>query len=108
MIKHLRNTSPDMIRITLYLSRVIAVSAFMLSLSANQIHQKQAITTIVVDAGHGGNAVGARGLFSNEADIALSIALKLGKRIETEMPDIKVVYTRTTKEQPGGAKTASA
>jgi N-acetylmuramoyl-L-alanine amidase len=67
--------------------------------------QKPVLKTIIVDAGHGGNSVGAKGQFSNEADIALAIALKLGKRIEEEMPDVKVVYTRTTKEHPGGVAT---
>jgi N-acetylmuramoyl-L-alanine amidase len=108
MTKHLRNPGPGMIKITLSLTRLIALSVVALSFTVNALAQKQSIKTIVVDAGHGGNAVGARGLFSNEADIALDIALKLGKRIETEMAEIKVVYTRTTKEQPGGAKTASA
>jgi N-acetylmuramoyl-L-alanine amidase len=53
------------------------------------------IRTVVIDAGHGGRDTGARGKIANEKDIALSIALKVGHYIEENMPEIKVVYTRT-------------
>jgi N-acetylmuramoyl-L-alanine amidase len=58
--------------------------------------QKQALKKIVIDAGHGGADFGASGGFSREKDIALSIALKLEKMLETEMPEIDVVMTRRT------------
>jgi len=54
------------------------------------------IKTIVIDPGHGGLDPGARGTFSNEADVSLDVALKLGKAIQQEYPDIKIIYTRTT------------
>ncbi|MHA4846806.1 N-acetylmuramoyl-L-alanine amidase family protein [Flavitalea antarctica] len=91
-----------MIRTTFQRALFIALMPLMLITSFHLSAQKQTIKTIIVDAGHGGAAVGAKGLFSNEADIALAIALKLGKRIEEEMEGIKVVYTRTTKDLPGG------
>ncbi|HEY1008572.1 MAG TPA: N-acetylmuramoyl-L-alanine amidase, partial [Daejeonella sp.] len=53
------------------------------------------IKTIVIDAGHGGHDGATKGLFSREKDIALQVALKLGKAIETNLKDVKVVYTRT-------------
>ncbi|MGN6511605.1 MAG: N-acetylmuramoyl-L-alanine amidase family protein [Chitinophaga sp.] len=56
--------------------------------------QDKPIRTIVIDAGHGGSDVGARGSFSYEKNITLDVALKLGKLIEAAMPDVKVVYTR--------------
>ncbi|HLS95142.1 N-acetylmuramoyl-L-alanine amidase [Sphingobacterium allocomposti] len=56
----------------------------------------QKVRTIVLDAGHGGHDYGARGRQSNEKDIALSVALKLGKKIEGELPGVKVVFTRKT------------
>jgi N-acetylmuramoyl-L-alanine amidase len=50
---------------------------------------------IVIDAGHGGKDVGAIGVNSvKEKDINLGVALKLGKLLEKEMKDVKVVYTR--------------
>jgi len=56
--------------------------------------------TIVLDAGHGGRDFGALGIRTKakEKDVALQVTLKLGKKIEKEMPDVKVVYTRTTDE----------
>lgn len=54
------------------------------------------IHTIVIDAGHGGEDPGARGSYSTEKQVTLAVALKLGKLIEDNMPDVKVVYTRTT------------
>lgn len=58
--------------------------------------QKAVIKTIIVDAGHGGKATGAKGDFSYEKDICLDVALKLGKKLEEEYPEIKILYTRTT------------
>jgi N-acetylmuramoyl-L-alanine amidase len=52
------------------------------------------LRTIVIDAGHGGTDVGARGSYSTEKEITLDVALKLGKLLEENMPDVKVVYTR--------------
>jgi len=97
-----------MIRITSFLTRFTVSLIILLTVSDVLVAQKQTIKTIVVDAGHGGTAVGAKGLFSNEADIALAISLKLGKRIEDELENIKVVYTRTTKALPGGGTSARA
>ncbi|MEP7256968.1 MAG: N-acetylmuramoyl-L-alanine amidase [Flavitalea sp.] len=58
--------------------------------------QKPALRTIIVDAGHGGEIPGARGAYSNEKDICLAVALKLGKKLEKEFPETKILYTRTT------------
>lgn len=51
---------------------------------------------IVIDAGHGGHDPGAKGKKSKEKDIALSIALKIGKKLKELDPDLKVIYTRKT------------
>lgn len=58
------------------------------------------LKTIVLDPGHGGHDSGAVGRQSKEKDIALQVALKLGKKIEREFPGIKVIYTRTTDVYP--------
>jgi N-acetylmuramoyl-L-alanine amidase len=52
------------------------------------------VKTIVIDAGHGGHDGSTKGKFSKEKDVALDIALKLGKAIEKELKDVKVIYTR--------------
>jgi N-acetylmuramoyl-L-alanine amidase len=66
---------------------------------------KPVLRTIVIDPGHGGDFHGTRGLISKEEDVTLDIAVKLGEAIKAEFPDIKIVYTRTTASNVGGANT---
>jgi N-acetylmuramoyl-L-alanine amidase len=54
------------------------------------------IKKVVIDAGHGGKDSGARGKKAHEKDITLSVALKLGKYIESNFNDVEVIYTRST------------
>lgn len=54
------------------------------------------VKTVCIDAGHGGHDPGCHGVNTYEKNVALSIALKLGKLIETHFPDVKVVFTRKT------------
>lgn len=58
------------------------------------------ISKIVIDAGHGGKDIGARGTITNEADITLAVSLRLGKIIRDSLKDMQVVYTRTTDIYP--------
>lgn len=58
--------------------------------------QKWEFDVVVIDAGHGGKDPGAIGVGNvKEKDITLGISLKLGEIIKKEMPDVKVVYTRS-------------
>ncbi len=50
---------------------------------------------VVIDAGHGGKDPGAIGKISKEKDINLNVALKLGKQIQKNCPDVKIIYTRS-------------
>lgn len=52
--------------------------------------------TVTIDAGHGGKDPGAIGTFAKEKNINLAVALKLGKLIQKNCPDVRVVYTRKT------------
>ncbi len=52
--------------------------------------------TVVIDAGHGGKDPGARGANINEKEINLAVALKLGRLIERNAGDVRVIYTRST------------
>ncbi|TAF45620.1 MAG: N-acetylmuramoyl-L-alanine amidase [Sphingobacteriales bacterium] len=54
------------------------------------------IKVIVIDAGHGGQDGATHGAISKEKNVALSVALKLGKSIEERIPNVKVVFTRQT------------
>jgi len=50
---------------------------------------------VVIDAGHGGHDPGAIGRKAKEKNINLNVALKLGKLIQKNCKDVKVIYTRT-------------
>lgn len=54
------------------------------------------IQTIVIDAGHGGKDTGALGKLTTEKDLNLAVALKFGNYIKENLPDVTVIYTRST------------
>lgn len=57
--------------------------------------EKWNFDVVVIDAGHGGKDPGAIGVDKiKEKEITLAVALKLGKILRKEMPDVKVIYTR--------------
>ena len=51
---------------------------------------------VVIDAGHGGKDPGCLGSYTKEKDVALNVALKTGKLITDNCPNVKVIYTRST------------
>lgn len=51
---------------------------------------------VVIDAGHGGKDTGCIGKISKEKNLTLKMALALGRMIERNCPDVKVIYTRKT------------
>lgn len=51
---------------------------------------------VVIDAGHGAHDPGCIGSQLNEKDVNLSMALKIGKLISDNCPDVQVIYTRKT------------
>lgn len=75
----------------------IALMAFSLLLcsytSLNPAKSK--IKTVVIDAGHGGHDTGCQYGGVEEKNVALSIAKRLGQKIEQNYKDVKVIYTRT-------------
>ncbi|TGE19306.1 N-acetylmuramoyl-L-alanine amidase family protein [Hymenobacter elongatus] len=58
--------------------------------------RKYHLRTVVLDAGHGGKDRGCAGVKAREANVSLKIILEVGRLIEENMPDVKVVYTRKT------------
>jgi N-acetylmuramoyl-L-alanine amidase len=78
----------------------VAVLPFSFAFQNNPL-KKKGVQTIIIDPGHGGKDQGARGTFTTEAKICLSVGLKLGKAIEEKFPGVKVLYTRTTDVLPG-------
>lgn len=50
---------------------------------------------LVIDPGHGGKDVGARGAKAYEKNINLAVAKLFGEKVKRECKDVKVVYTRS-------------
>lgn len=80
----------DMLK-TLPLLILLICSCFSLSYAGGKKVHK-----IVLDAGHGGGEPGALGRISKEKDLALAITLKLGKKLEKQLKDKQIIYTRKT------------
>ncbi len=74
---------------------LIALIALVMGFS-NHKGKAGSIKIIVIDPGHGGLDPGCKGAAHNEKDVALAVALRLGKLIEENLKDVKVIYTRTT------------
>jgi N-acetylmuramoyl-L-alanine amidase len=72
----------------------LLVAITLLNSSSTTINPEFKVDVVVIDAGHGGKDPGTQGKNSKEKDIALKIALKLGKYIEQNCKDVKVIYTR--------------
>ncbi|MFN4313496.1 MAG: N-acetylmuramoyl-L-alanine amidase [Chitinophagaceae bacterium] len=89
-------------RILVLLIPVLIAGILLTSFTGHQDQPpKAAIRTLIIDAGHGGFDQGAKGSFSTEAEVSLAVALKFGKALEKEFPDLKIVYTRTGDIAPG-------
>jgi N-acetylmuramoyl-L-alanine amidase len=59
--------------------------------------RKWLIDMVIIDPGHGGRDPGTVAKDkTKEKDIVLAIALKLGKLISKELPEVKVIYTRNS------------
>jgi len=77
-----------------YLSLLLLILFFTASFSPNIA--PFGVKVVVIDAGHGGKDPGCHGKKHLEKDVALAVALKLGKYIQENFEDVKVIYTRST------------
>lgn len=95
-----------MMKRTILLLSAFGVALLFYSFTNEQksVMPKASIRTLVIDPGHGGFDPGARGSFSTEAEVSLSVALKFGKALQEQFPDLKIVYTRTADIAPGNKK----
>lgn len=82
----------------LYIIYIIILGIIILfpKFSYTQNNGKSNLTTVVIDPGHGGKDPGAVGSQTKEKELVLKLGLKLGKYIEDEIDDVKVIYTRKT------------
>ena len=83
---------------------LLLATLFVTGSAATAQQTDRGINVIVLDAGHGGSDPGATYGGVTEKSITLKVVLRLGKRIEQEMPGVKVVYTRTTDKALGPTK----
>lgn len=74
------------------ISAFLSLNSYSLPLT-NQ-NNKQMV--VVIDPGHGGKDPGAIGKGIREKDVVLGIGLKLGKYLNENFPDVKVIFTRNT------------
>ncbi|WP_302589449.1 N-acetylmuramoyl-L-alanine amidase [uncultured Muribaculum sp.] len=75
------------IKIILLLTAVVAHTTLAATTESHKF-------TLVIDAGHGGHDYGAVAGKINEKSINLATALEFGRLVESNMPDVKIVYTR--------------
>jgi N-acetylmuramoyl-L-alanine amidase len=94
-------THQPVLKMPKYKSAIPAL--FILSLFSLQslAQAPRKIKTIIVDAGHGGKDGGAHGAYEGglnswEKDITLAISNKLVADLEQQLPDVKVIPTRTS------------
>ena len=69
---------------------------FFCSFYTHKDDPKRKVRIIVIDPGHGGKDPGCNGINCKEKDVALAVSLKLGKLIEDNIKDVKVIFTRKT------------
>lgn len=73
------------------------VYLFIIFLAVPVTAQKDGKTfKVVIDAGHGGKDPGCIGSKLREKDVVLDVALRTGKLISDNCPNVKVIYTRKT------------
>ncbi len=77
------------------LTFILSLTFLLGSFNILEVHDSS-IKVVVIDAGHGGKDPGCNGKKVTEAKIALQTALELGNIIKKNMPNIKVIYTRST------------
>jgi N-acetylmuramoyl-L-alanine amidase len=70
----------------------LITSAIFLGFTSRNRFYTRGLKTVVLDAGHGGKDPGTGS--GKEKKYALDITLKLGKKIEENFPNVRVIYTR--------------
>lgn len=73
---------------------IILLCCLWSALPLTQLKAEGGTFTVVIDPGHGGRDPGAIGKRGKEKTINLNVALKLGKLIQDNCKDVRIVYTR--------------
>ena len=69
-------------------------AALLLFVSMPSVWMVSKDFVVTLDAGHGGKDYGAIGTKTNEKSLTLAVVKELGRLIEKNLPEVKVVYTR--------------
>lgn len=75
---------------------LLSVVCFNFAFSAELKSKNEKSMIVVIDPGHGGKDPGAVNKGIREKDVVLGIGLKLGRLLNENYPDVKVIYTRNT------------
>jgi N-acetylmuramoyl-L-alanine amidase len=88
-----------MMKRTILVSFFVSITAVLVSFIPPKEGKQKVLKTIIVDAGHGlmanGGHNGAKGSYSYEDDICLSISRELVSQLQEALPDVRIVETRT-------------
>lgn len=80
---------------TITIKKILGIIALIGPIGTwHPIYAKKKVSKVVIDAGHGGRDPGCHGVYSYEKDITLAVSKKVGKLIQNELKDTKVIYTR--------------
>jgi len=66
------------------------------SISGTSNNKNNKSFVLIIDPGHGGKDPGAVSKDIREKDVVLGVGLKLGKYMNENFPDVKVIFTRNT------------
>jgi len=75
---------------------ILSVFIFGKSFSRTSVTHNIKPFIVIIDAGHGGKDPGAVSKGIREKDVVLAIGLKLGRLINENFPEVKVIFTRNT------------
>jgi N-acetylmuramoyl-L-alanine amidase len=84
------------LKLVIVASFLLASLSFVVRQEPDAPKSQSKVNTVVIDAGHGGKDPGTRGRTTKEKDVALKVALELGRKIKEETPEVKVLFTRST------------
>jgi len=77
----------------------VLITVAFFSFTSKKENRQKVLKTIIVDAGHGlmanGGHNGAKGTYSYEDDICLTIERELVSQLEEAFPEVKIIETRT-------------
>src|SRR4030095_6363619 len=89
-----------MMKKTILVVSFVSLTPLLFSFISKNKSRQKVLRTIIVDAGHGmmpnGGYNGAKGSYSYEDVVALSVAKELIRQLNQALPEVRIVETRPT------------